>query len=137
MKTLFYLDRMFGDSIFLTVENGIVISVSGGTSIENKMREEYVGKEISFVKKDIEKRLYKVWVKNIDHTNIKKKITSVDSRIHFIFEKIHDKKFKNSTVLNLDDSNKNIERLELEKKVYIKELEELEKMLKDVHRYEC
>ena len=49
----FYIDRQFGVAIWIHVENGIVKDIGNEREMfVNKMKEQYLGKEISFLKTD-------------------------------------------------------------------------------------
>ena len=60
MEPTFYIDRQFGCAIFIKVENGIVQKVWNGDSqrYDDKMNELYIGKSISFLTEDFEKRMH-------------------------------------------------------------------------------
>ena len=54
----FYIDRQFGQPIFIDVENGIVQDCYNEADLYNrKMNEYYKGKSISFLKTDFENRM--------------------------------------------------------------------------------
>jgi hypothetical protein len=49
----FYIDRQFGNPIWIDVENGIVLRCYGETEkFDNRMNELYVGKSINFLNED-------------------------------------------------------------------------------------
>jgi len=54
----FYIDREFGVAIFIDVENGIVKNIyNEKPEFIKRMTELYVGKSISYLKEDFEKRM--------------------------------------------------------------------------------
>ena len=54
----FYIDRQFGHAIFIDVEKGLVVNCyNESEKYCNKMNELYIGKSISFLKTDYEKRM--------------------------------------------------------------------------------
>lgn len=55
----FYIDTHNGVSTWINVENGIVKNIE--SNLNPKISEEYVGKTISFMKEDFEKRMKPSW----------------------------------------------------------------------------
>lgn len=55
----FYIDSHGGVHTWINVENGIVKSID--SNLNPKISEEYVGKTISFMKEDFEKRMKPSW----------------------------------------------------------------------------
>ena len=110
---LFYIDRQFGQPIFIDVEKGIVQRVYN-ENFNNKMNEVYKGKEISFLKTDFEEKMKGSYhnVRPLVLITIKQKILYAESNIK---------------VININLSNSNITdkskiSLEIQKKESIKEL---------------
>ena len=83
---LFYIDRQFGQAIFIDVEKGIVQKVYNDKKMEKKMNELYKGKSISFLKEDFEKRMKPSYhsVRCAATIAIMKNIQAIESRINNI-----------------------------------------------------
>jgi hypothetical protein len=81
----FYIDRQFGQAIFIDVENGIVQDCyNESENYVNRMNELYKGKSISFLKTDFESRMKPTYhnVRPLCLYNIHQKINAVDSRLN-------------------------------------------------------
>ncbi len=83
MKAKFFIDRQFGQAIFVDVEDGIVTNVSNDSQLQDKMKELYVGKSISFLKKDFEEKMKPSYhcVKSADRTLALQNRDALDTQI--------------------------------------------------------
>ena len=84
MTELFYIDRQFGQAIYVDVENGIVQKCYNETEKFNaRMNELYKGKSIMFLKIDFEERM-KPSYHNVRSANVVhefQKINALNNRI--------------------------------------------------------
>lgn len=84
-KNNFYIDRQFGIAIWIDVHRGIVKDChNGGENFDKRMNELYVGKPISFLKSDYEKRMEGVFtcVHSNDVVSQKQKIHAIVTRMN-------------------------------------------------------
>ena len=75
----FYIDRQFGQAIFIDVEKGIVDKCyNESEKFNNRMNELYKGKPITFLKEDFEKRMKPIY-HNVRSTKIVDSIRLIDA----------------------------------------------------------
>lgn len=118
----FYIDRQFGQAIFIDVENGIVVDCyNESENYINRMNELYKGKSISFLKTDFEERMKPTYhnVRPLCLFNIHQRINAIKNLID------------NCNILISKDSSSVNKRNELKKDIeeFSKKLSEVEKEL--------
>jgi hypothetical protein len=119
----FYIDRQFGQAIFIDVENGIVLRCYNETEKFNaKMDEKYKGNTINFLKEDFIGRA----MKGVYHhlrpmaiTDVKQNIQAVKSRIGVCWNLIQSNTTPDS---RKDDLREAVNKLEIEQSKYEAEL---------------
>jgi len=137
---LFYIDRQFGQPIFIEVEKSIVQNCYNETEkFNNKMNEVYKDKEISFLKTDFEKRMKPSYhnVRPLSLTSIQQNINTIESHISNINKllypyELHKKENDNVILLKA-------ERIKLTKELseYQNKLKLEIKRIKTEHNYNC
>ena len=83
----FFIDRQFGQAIFLVVENGIFKNcVNAETNFGKGLEKVYSGKSITFFKQDFEEKMKGSYhcVKHLELTNLFQKRSAIETRINFI-----------------------------------------------------
>ena len=86
MANEFHIDRAQGTTIYIDVRNGIVMNVQNAEENLNKrLNEMYVGKSISFMKKDFESFMKGIYinVRSTKYTDQLQYINATKSRINF------------------------------------------------------
>jgi hypothetical protein len=131
----FYIDRQFGQPIFIDVEMGIVQNCyNESENFNNKMNEHYKGKEISFLKTDFENRMKGTYhnVRSLSVCTALNKIDAVKSKIQNINNLIGSLDSKNSRIPELKET---IKEYEIEQSKFEKELiSERQRMISE-HKY--
>lgn len=136
----FYIDRQFGCAIFLKVENGIVKDVSNESEkFINRMKELYLNKEISFLKKDFEAKMKGVFhcVHSLDLSTAKQIKAGCESRERD-FERILRERYHTAIPndkFSVEDCHK-LKKLQEERYQATISLEATRKMLKEVHKFD-
>lgn len=118
----FYIDRQFGQAIFIDVENGIVQKCyNESENFNNKMNEHYKGKPISFLKTDFEKRMKPTYhnVRPLSIYIILNKINAVESWKQNIYNIISSLNTKSSLIVGYKEMIKeyDVQQSELEKEL--------------------
>lgn len=83
MKTVFHIDRQFGVTIFIDVEDGIVVECKNDGKLTDIMTEKYKGKSITFLKEDFEAKMKGTYhnVRSEDWVTAKQIERAIESRI--------------------------------------------------------
>ena len=118
----FYIDRAFGQAIFVDVENGLVVNCYNETEkFNNKMNEIYKGKPISFLKTDFEERMKPCYhnVRSLSVCTVLKKIDAIKSKKGNLYNLISGLGYENSRIVELKATIKEyeLEQSELEQKL--------------------
>jgi hypothetical protein len=120
---LFYIDRQFGQAIFIEVENGIVQRCYNETEKYNaKMDENYKGKSINFLREDFIGRAMKGTyhhLRPLAITDVKQRIEGVKSHIGVCWNLISSNSTPDSKKPELREA---VKKLELEQSKHEKEL---------------
>jgi len=93
----FYIDRQFGQAIFIDVEKGIVLRCYNDSPKFNaKMDENYKGKSITFLKEDFEERMKPTYnnVRPAAIYDTHQEITAWESRIRHHANQMNDYRIK-------------------------------------------
>jgi len=94
---LFYIDRQFGQAIFIEVEKGVVLRCyNESDKFNSKMDENYKGKTISFLREDFVARMKPTYhnVRPEALYDVHQEIRSWESRIKFNATKMSDYRVK-------------------------------------------
>lgn len=136
----FYIDRALGCAIFLKVKNGIITDVlNESKKYKARMKELYLGKEISFMKKDFEARMKPVFhcVHSLEISDAKQILRGCESR-ELNFERILRKKYSTSIPndkFSADDCRR-LKELQTERYNAKVNLEATKKMVKEIHKFD-
>jgi len=136
----FYIDRQFGYAIFIKVENGIVKDIiNESEKYINRMKELYLDKEISFLKKDFEAKMEGVFhcVHSTDLSDAKQILRGCESREED-FKRILRKNYSTAIPndkFSIDDCRK-LKELQTERYNAKINLEATKKMIKEIHKFD-
>ena len=135
-KELFFIDFHSGAPIFLGVENGIFTGCYGESRMELVMNEKYVGKTISFLKKDFEATMKPSWACVRPHQlcNSLLDFQLMQSNLHnlIVYQEEQIRKKEELTAEQLATRKK----LEDELALYKEKIEGIKTQLKEIHGYE-
>lgn len=83
MVSEFHIDRQFGHTIFLNVENGIFTGCVVDGKMENGIERLYLNKPIAFLKEDFEDKMKGCYcrVRSTEICDLKDKISYIEQRI--------------------------------------------------------
>jgi len=135
MTEKFYIDRQFGQAIFIDVEDGIVLRCyNESDKFNSKMDEKYKGKPITFLKEDFEERMKPIYhnVRPIALYDIHQEINSWNSRIRHHAKQMNDYRITDGAKEKATElwNNARVEKSKAERKLE----DERERILKD-HNY--
>jgi len=137
MEAQFYIDRQFGQAIWVDVEDGIVKRVYNDSLMEKKMNEVYGGKSISFLKENFEERMKGVYhnVRSVEESEARVKVCRTQERIDSFVK--YQREAKRCTEEEFSPEAKTaLENLRKEKADAELNLAVIRKILKDVHKYD-
>jgi len=138
IKTMekFYIDSHAGVKTWIDVEDGIVIKID--RDLNPKMSEEYVGKTISFLKSDFEKRMKPTWycVHCYRWSTILNPLNNIKSRRTMAYQ-FHQSRMQDGISEKQSTGMLNAQLIEINKlqDALVAEFDELKETLKNVHNF--